>query len=207
MNTARKKIAGVILSAGESKRMGFPKALLKLGESTLLARQHELLNASGCDPVIAVVGCKAEDIISAHHLLPVKWVKNDLWPKGQFSSVAAGISEAISEDSSGVVLFPVDVIGVGVNTIQAILDAASRMPDIDAIIPTCNGKGGHPVYLSKKFCKNLIALDLDDENSRLDVQLSRCETKFRIETKDAAILKNVNTPEELSSSKGPSTRS
>ncbi len=207
MNAAHKKIAGVILSAGESKRMGFPKALLKLGESTLLARQYELLNAAGCDPVMAVVGCKAEEIISAHHLLPVKWVKNELWPKGQFSSVAAGISEALSDDSSGVVLLPIDVIGVGMQTIHAILDAASRMPDIDAIIPTCNGKGGHPVYLSKKFCKNLIGLDLDDEDSRLDVQLSRCEAKFRIETEDAAILKNVNTPKEFSSSKDPSTRS
>lgn len=153
MNTARKKIAGVILSAGESKRMGFPKALLKLDESTLLARQHELLNLSGCDPVIAVVGCKAEEIMSEHPLLPVKWVQNKIWPKGQFSSAAAGISEALSDNSSGALLLPVDVVGINVKTIRSILDAASQMPAIDAIIPTYKGRGGHPVYLSKSFAK------------------------------------------------------
>ncbi len=54
-------VAGLILAAGESRRMGFPKALLEFRGETFLDRLIAALSEH-CSPVVAVLGARAQEI-------------------------------------------------------------------------------------------------------------------------------------------------
>ena len=49
-------VAGLLLAAGEGRRMGVPKALVELRDQTLVERGVRLLHEGGCDPVVVVLG-------------------------------------------------------------------------------------------------------------------------------------------------------
>ncbi len=58
-------VAGIILAAGESRRMGSPKALLRYRDETFLDTLIGLF-AARCRPVIVVLGAHADEIRDAH---------------------------------------------------------------------------------------------------------------------------------------------
>ena len=85
------KTAGIVLAAGASQRMGFPKALLRGADGVpLAARQARLLRAGGCEPVVVVVGAEAARVRAA---LPedVTVVENARWAEGRATSLQAGL--------------------------------------------------------------------------------------------------------------------
>ena len=66
-------IAGLILSAGASSRMGMPKALLKYNDgSTLLSSQVKLMKEGGISKVGVVIGANSNTILDAHSELDVR---------------------------------------------------------------------------------------------------------------------------------------
>lgn len=186
--------AGIILSGGESRRMGSPKALLRFSDGkTLLATQIELFNSSGLDRVVVVVGAHSEEIRSQCDSLNCIWIDNSNWKLGQFSSIQAGIAAAGAMDA---LILPVDCVGIKQSTIATILEAAFKNTRFDAIIPTNRGQTGHPVYLSKEFCRKLSKLNPSAIDARLDRQLLSAAT-IEIEVDDKGITKNVNTMDEF----------
>ena len=86
-----RRIAAVILAAGSSSRMGFPKQLLPYKSRPLLLHMIEIAVASTCRPVAVVVGCHA-DLLRPHLLnLPVQLIENPAWHTGLGSSITASI--------------------------------------------------------------------------------------------------------------------
>ena len=69
MSSGRLSVAGLILAAGESRRMGFPKALLPYREETFLDTLCGLF-ATRCSPVIVVLGAGAAEIRARATRLP-----------------------------------------------------------------------------------------------------------------------------------------
>ena len=110
--------AGIVLAAGASSRMGFPKALLPTADGVPLAmRQIQLLKDSGCFKTILVLGSEAERIRKA--LPPCESAVNPDWPSGRFGSVIAGLRTVAEAD--GVLILPVDTVGVRCSTLQLLL--------------------------------------------------------------------------------------
>ena len=84
-------IAGIILAAGASSRMGTPKALLDYRGETFLDRLIRVLGAV-CDPVIVVLGYHAEQIRAGVNGR-VQFVVNPTPTRGQLSSLQTGLAE------------------------------------------------------------------------------------------------------------------
>ncbi|MCW3062697.1 MAG: hypothetical protein JWQ02_4518, partial [Capsulimonas sp.] len=84
-------IGVVILAAGGSSRLGQPKQLLPYQGRTLLRHAAETAVASGCRPIIAVLGANAESLRGELTGLPVWTVENEEWESGMGSSIAAGV--------------------------------------------------------------------------------------------------------------------
>jgi CTP:molybdopterin cytidylyltransferase MocA len=190
-------IAGLILAAGASSRMGRPKALLKnsVGAS-LLSGQVELIRDSGIDRVGVVIGAHADEILETHPELDVVWIENKGWEVGQFSSVQIGLKELVEFTRTGIVILPVDVAGVNPSTIRAIIESALINPHIQVIIPEFEERGGHPIYLSHQFCNDLVGVEPSSEDARLDMQIKKTDQVLRLPARDPAITRNINTPEE-----------
>jgi CTP:molybdopterin cytidylyltransferase MocA len=81
--------AGIILAAGESRRMGFPKALLRYRDETFLDTLIGLF-AARCQPVIVVLGAHSERIREGTSR-PATFVNNANYQRGQTSSMQCGL--------------------------------------------------------------------------------------------------------------------
>ncbi|MBU1881712.1 NTP transferase domain-containing protein [bacterium] len=102
-----KDIAAIILAAGESSRMGQPKAFLEYQGKTFLDTITDKFRQAGCDPVIVVVpvgfALNSEEL-AARKLL---YRYNESPENGQFSSLILGAS--LAPPSCGAAFFcPVD---------------------------------------------------------------------------------------------------
>jgi len=177
--------AGLILAAGESRRMGSPKALLKYRGETFLDRLARAF-ATRCDPVIVVLGAGAAEIQSRATVPGVRFVVNDDWPTGQTSSMLRGLRD-VPADAPGVLFTLVDHPAVAPATIDALLGGTGRVR-----IPRFNGRRGHPIWFSRELIPEFLALPRDAA-ARDVIRAHYPETEW-LEVADLGILADIDDP-------------
>jgi molybdenum cofactor cytidylyltransferase len=140
------KRAAIVLAAGRSERMQYPKALLIFGKETAIDRVVRLCLEAGCDPVIVVLGHDEARIRENASLAGAVVAVNAAYDTGRTSSIQSGL-RALPPDVSGVLLFPIDHAMVDQTTVSALLDAgeSSGKP---IVVPVHDGRRGHPVFFS-----------------------------------------------------------
>jgi len=177
--------AGLILAAGESRRMGSPKALLPYRGETFLDRLTGLF-ALHCDPVIVVLGASAEEIRNSIRG-PATFVVNAGWERGQTSSLQCGLA-AVPAEAEGVLLTLVDHPAVDAGTIEALL--ANSEPLIR--IPRYHGRRGHPIWFSRRLIPAFLAVQ-EPRTAKDVVHAHRAETAF-LELDDPGIVADIDDP-------------
>ena len=83
----------LLIAAGESKRLGVPKQLLKIGGETLINRVLTILKASIEAPITLVLGSNAREIKDQLVPIPIDVVYNDEWKEGMASSIRVGVMQ------------------------------------------------------------------------------------------------------------------
>jgi len=119
-------IAGLILAAGESSRMGRDKALLTYHGRTFLETIVVTLRNAGVERIAVVLGHHAEEIRKATKLEGVEVVINPEYRRGQTSSLQAGLRALDSPDLEAVILHLVDHPAVSAATIQELVHSFRR---------------------------------------------------------------------------------
>lgn len=104
MIASMNNIALVLLAAGGSTRMGSPKQLLAYRGKPLVRHAAEIALASGCDPVIVVLGSHIDEARAALEGLDIVVVENTEWEQGMGTSIRAGISGAEILGCEGAIL-------------------------------------------------------------------------------------------------------
>jgi CTP:molybdopterin cytidylyltransferase MocA len=136
-------VAAVVLAAGEGRRMGGPKALLRIGGESFLARVASLLAAASADPVVVVLGCEAERVRAEAGIPPgVAVVENRTWRHGMLESIWRGLEAAEAAGAAAVLIHPVDHPLVEADTIARVYRALRAGATI--AVPTFDGRRGHP---------------------------------------------------------------
>ncbi len=168
------QFSAIIIAAGYSSRMKDFKPLLKFGEYTAIEFLVNTYLQCEIKDIIVVVGYKADEIIKNLSHLKVKWIINQNYDKGMYSSIKSGVRE-INENSTGFFLNPVDIPIVKINTIES-LKIEYLKKEKDIIYPLFNGKKGHPPLISTKYDKYILKdesaqglrnlLDFYKENAR-----------------------------------------
>ncbi len=150
-------IAAIILAAGESSRMGTPKALLHFQGRTFLGGLIAKLQ-NHCDPIIVVLGHNPEPIRAATPCA-ARFVLNPDYRQGMLTSLQCGL-EAVPETSTHVIFTLVDHPNPANETIAAVCGAGFSRPSPEApvVIPRYRAKKGHPVRLSRAVMDELLAL-------------------------------------------------
>jgi molybdenum cofactor cytidylyltransferase len=145
-------IGAVVLAAGASTRLGEPKQLVVIGGETLLERTVRTARATGCEPVVVVLGAAAERIRKQCDLGDAVVVVNDAWPEGMASSVRVGIGALPPVD--GAVLMTCDQPAVTAEHLQALMLMASGEVTASAYA----GRRGVPAYFPAAAFAELMEL-------------------------------------------------
>jgi molybdenum cofactor cytidylyltransferase len=195
-------IAGLILAAGESRRMGRDKALLTYHGRSFLESIINNLAAAGIDKVTVVLGHHAEIIQNAVNLATVRVVVNHDYQRGQTSSLQLGLAAAAADLPEAVILCLVDHPAISSAVIVKLIEHfESTHPPV--LIPTHQGERGHPAIISQTLFPELLAL-LPVEPANTVIRKYRPATQF-VEVADPGILIDVDEPaayERLEESSG-----
>jgi len=99
------RIGAVVLAAGASARLGFPKQLIVYEGQPLVRRIALAAVEAGADPVVVVLGANTDMIAPAlEGLAPVRVVVNQEWNSGLASSLAVGIASVFADNGCEAVL-------------------------------------------------------------------------------------------------------
>lgn len=149
-------VAGIILAAGRSQRMGAFKPLLPFGDTTVVDSCIELLRAAGVETLVVVLGYRAEELRRHLKNSEVLFAVNPD-PDGEMSSsIACGVRE-LPRDTKAVIITPVDHPAVPSEVVSLLTDEWRKGHRL--VKPTWEGRGGHPVLLDLSFRDELLRLD------------------------------------------------
>ena len=180
-------LAGLILAGGEGVRFGGPKAFAELeGGRTFLEACAATLMAAGASPVVATLppGTGNPDIDGVDALtLPEPGMD-------MFGSLRTGLGRLMgAEGWQQVAVLPVDHPLVRAETVQVLASV-----DASAIVPSYQGKHGHPICISRDVVTKIAEGLLDGPTLR---DVLRAVDAVDIEVDDRGVVANCNTPEAL----------
>jgi CTP:molybdopterin cytidylyltransferase MocA len=202
--------AALILAAGESRRMGSPKALLDYAGASFLDTLIGLL-APRCSPVIVALGAAADEIRAAARR-PAAFVVNPEWRRGQTTSMQCGL-RAVPPEAPGVLFTLVDHPAVAPATIDALLTAQWDRPSHSAAchssperagellrVPRYRGRRGHPIWLSRELIPEF--LDLPAGGAARDVVRRHAEDTAFLDLDDPGILADIDDRADYAALRG-----
>ena len=155
---ANPKIAGVILAAGHSRRMGQPKLLMPYRGEALIRWPTQAAVGAGLYPVV-VLGAYAEKVRDVLSDLPVHFVPNPEWESGQSTSVKVGI-RALPLEVEGALFLLGDQPGVSVDLLLGLVGLFEQHSG-QIIAPMTAGKQGNPVLFGRSLFPELLTLTGD----------------------------------------------
>ena len=185
-------ISAILLAAGESRRMGQFKQLLRLGDKSFVEHCVDNLLASRLGEIIVVTGHRHLDVRRALGDRKVKYAHNENYHSGMTSSIKRGV-ESLSDKTQAFVLSLVDQPEIGPNVVDQIIAEfeKSRAP---IVIPTYSGRNGHPILLDIKFKLDIQNLGPQEDLRRI-VRGHRDQTA-RVEVPEPAVLEDFDLPED-----------
>lgn len=186
-------LAAVILAAGESRRMGSPKALLPYRGRAFLEHLLTVTRHPKITTARVVLGAGAEEIRSQLSLPDEAVVLNPEWHKGQLSSIQAAL-RSLPPGTDGILLCLVDqpLISAGLVAQLAEKFYATGRP---IVVPTFRGRRGHPVIFSSRLYDALLAAPL--ETGARAVVWAHAAEVLEMPTDEEGILLNLNDPDTL----------
>jgi len=187
-------LAAVILAAGESRRMGTPKALLRHEGRTFLERLLEASRQPKIGLSRVVLGAHADRVQPALNLAPDAVVINPEWKKGQLSSINVALKSLLPGATDGIVLFLVDHPFVTAALVEDLIEAFYSSGKA-IVVPTYKGKRGHPVIFSSRLYDELLTAPTD-VGARAVVWAHESEV-LEVPTDEEGVVLNLNDPEAL----------
>jgi molybdenum cofactor cytidylyltransferase len=188
---------GIILSAGESKRMGTPKQLLPWGSTFILQQVIDNAAASHLEQIILVLGCRAGEIADQINVSPkTRVVINNDYREGMSSSVKCGIKKA-PVGAAAFMLLLGDQPFIVPAIINRVLDEYQKNK-YGIVIPVYNGKRGHPVIFDAKYKAELLAIA--DRGAKAVVN-NHLYDILEVPLEVPEILTDIDTPQDYRKAK------
>jgi molybdenum cofactor cytidylyltransferase len=190
-------IVAVILSAGESSRMGRPKALLPIDGVRFIEKIVTALKATRVGQIVVVLGHNAEELRQKITDLPVDLVINPDYKRGQLTSLVAAIRNIETgkdaERVDGILVHLVDHPYINADLVNLMIERFYETKKL-IVVPRYQNRRGHPVIFSRALFGELVAAPLD-RGAKAVVHAHRDDT-LEIDTNDEGAIIDIDTPEE-----------
>ncbi|MHC5212086.1 MAG: nucleotidyltransferase family protein [Planctomycetota bacterium] len=185
----------LLLAAGRGARLGTPKALMDLAGLSAMERCLDALREGGATELRCVLGPDMDEAAALAAARGAQVVVNPQPHRGQTTSLKAGLSAGpITGD--GFLLQTVDHPLVRPEDVRTLLSAfASRAPDIAVVVPSVEGRRGHPGLYAAALAGEFLALDDDEPAHR--VLRSRPARVLHVPMDDPWLVRDIDTPQDL----------
>lgn len=210
----RVRVAGIVLAAGRSSRMGPERNKLvePIAGRPLVAWPVDALLEAGVDPVLVVTGFEAERVQSALGGSSCRFVRHERWSEGMGSSLARGMREllalALWPPLEAVLVCVGDLPGLRAEHVTRVIEAAlearaapdtndekSTIPPTALVVPTHATRRGHPVLFGSRYFADLARVTGDEGARSILIQNKHSVNLFELDS--PAILADIDTPVDL----------
>ena len=182
-------ISAILLGAGESKRMGVDKLSLPWGRRTVLEHCFETLLRSEVQELVVVLGIRNKGAKNLFWGRKVKVVINPYSCRGMSTSICRGLT-ALRSRSDGILIALGDQPLLRTTTINVLIHAFQKGRG-GIIVPSFQGRRGHPVILHRRYKKELLNLKGDVGGKSI---LERHPQEVRaIRVKSIGVVTDVDT--------------
>jgi molybdenum cofactor cytidylyltransferase len=186
-------IVAVILSAGESSRMGTPKALLPVEGQTFIERIVAAFRKAQVEKIMVVLGRHVEEIRPKIAQLPVQIAVNENYKNGQLSSLQVAIRSLEGENVEAILVHLVDHPFLDPGLVDQMVRRFRESKKL-IVLPRYRDRRGHPVLFSSKLFPELLAASL--EVGAKEVVRAHLSDTLEIETAEEGVMIDIDTPEE-----------
>jgi molybdenum cofactor cytidylyltransferase len=191
-------VRAIVLAAGESTRMGVPKALLPDDAGrTFVTRLLHTFAAAGVFDVTIVTGSLHERIVAAvasdaPRRMLIRFARNADPGRGQLSSLLTGLAAADAPGVPGVLVTLVDVPFVRPATVRAVIDAFERTR-APIVRPVRGDHHGHPVLFARSMFDELRRAN-PTEGAKA-VLRANAASVMNVEVDDEGAMLDIDTPD------------
>lgn len=201
-------LAAIVLAAGDSTRMGTPKALLADADGRpFVARIARTFGDAGLDQLVIVTGAQHQAIVDALAADGAAGsalvIRNPDPSRGQISSLWVGMDAVMGPDLDAMLVTLVDVPMVRSSTVRAVIDAwrRSRAP---IVRPAIGDRHGHPVLFDRAMFDELRRAPLD-EGAKAVVH-AYANRLVNVEVDDEGCLVDIDTPADYNNAIRPTKK-
>jgi len=151
------KVPAIIIAAGESKRLGRPKAFVEVAGKNLLQHALEKAILSKCEPVVIVTNKENLFQVTIQSKGAIT-VLNSNPEYGRTGSIQVGLNAIISETGKvpkKIIFIPVDRPGWKSDSIVNLIQSKTSS------CLSCGGIKGHPVSIVEKDLLSILGSEKD----------------------------------------------
>lgn len=191
-------ISAIILAAGESKRMGQPKMLLKWGKTTVLEHVISVFANAGVEDIVVVTGAardEVEKIVAvAQTSCPARSVFNEGFVEGEMlSSIQCGLRDLAEKDSSAALIALGDQPQVREGSVWRVCEMFKETGN-PLVVPSYHMRRGHPWLAERSLWDEVLAMRAPQ--TPRDFLNARADQIKYVEVDDEGILADLDTPEQ-----------
>jgi len=192
MSGSAGEVAGLVLAAGRSRRMGSAKLTLPWRDGrTVVEAVVAALRDGGVGRIRVVVGGDRRAVEQALAGSNVEFVENPRFADDEMlGSIQVGL-RAMGDDPTAALLTPGDLPAIRPATVRALIDAWGESGDA-ICVPVCEGRRGHPVLLPRRAWPEVLAL-ASGESLRSYLRLHAAELR-PVEVPDPGIHADIDSP-------------
>jgi len=154
-------IEAIVLAAGTASRMGGGKLLLDLDGATIIEKVIGIIKAAGLEKITIITGHNADGLVKAIDDQRVRFIHNPDYRQGMSTSLKTAVRQVVQERAAdAVVFFNGDMPFIQADTVKKILEKYEET-GAAIIVPSCDGRRGHPVLFSREIFAELLTVDGD----------------------------------------------
>lgn len=191
-------VAGILLAAGTSSRMGSNKLLFELDGESVIRRAVRRALAGGLSPLVVILGHESDRVWKEIEDLPCEWGLNPLYREGINTSLKAGVMAVRGFKAKAAMVMLADMPFVTAEMIAAMI-ARYRQSTAPLVISDYEGVNAPPMVYDQSLFLELLRMEGEGCGRQV---VKRHKSEAEVLAWPASALQDLDVPEDYARVRG-----